>query len=182
MAENKDIYKLLKTIVVLLISMLALQGIMIWRSFILEEMVTRLIPWQKATLGLETNQPAPDFRLSLLGEKREVSLETFKSRPFLLVFSDASCPHCQQMHPELLAFHRAHPDFTILMILRGSPSPDLQNSGILIAPWKDKVVRAYRVPGTPWFYFIDKNGIIKASFSTTDRDYIEHVVSTFTKN
>lgn len=180
MVEDKSVQNLLKTTVMLLTLMLGLQGVILWRSFVLERRVityfSQTISPRESSLGLSLNQPAPEFRVTVLGSQKEISLETFAGRPFLMVFSNMDCPHCIEMHPRLLAFHRSHPDLPVLMFLKGTPSEDLQESGIWIAPWDEGVVEVYQVPGTPWFYVIDEQGIIRASFTAKTQAGIEQMI------
>ncbi len=84
------------------------------------------------------------------------------------------------MHPNLLAFHHSHPDFAILMFLKGTPSKDLQASGIWIASWDEDIAEAYQVPGTPWFYLIDEKGIIRVSTTAKTQAKIEQMISILT--
>lgn len=171
---------LLKTIVMLLTLMLALQGIIIWRTFILERQVAtyfaQSISPREHSLGLPEDQPAPEF------QSKEITLETFAGSPFLMVFSDMKCPHCIEMHSGLLAFHHAHPDFPILMFLRGIPPEDLQESGIRIVPWDEGVAEVYQVPGTPWFYLIDETGVIRASFTAKTKTRLEQITGILADN
>ena len=75
--------------------------------------------------------------------------------------------------PELKRFSETYLDTPVLMISRGS-NEDNQNvikeTGLnfpfLI--WDDDVAEGYQVPGTPFFFLIDEEGLISnAGFATT---------------
>jgi peroxiredoxin len=60
--------------------------------------------------GLKAGTPAPDFRLPRVDGRGELSLEEFRGRRVLLVFSDPHCGPCNSLAPELEKFHRAQMD------------------------------------------------------------------------
>jgi peroxiredoxin len=64
--------------------------------------------------GLKAGTAAPDFRLPCL-DGTERSLQDFRGRRVLLVFSDPHCGPCQAVAPDLQKFHRA--------TVRRNPSP-----------------------------------------------------------
>src|SRR6516225_9535910 len=70
--------------------------------------------------GLKAGEPAPDFRLPCL-DGTERSLQAFRGRRVLLVFSDPHCGPCQALAPHLEQFHRAHRNLSVVMISRGEP-------------------------------------------------------------
>jgi peroxiredoxin len=55
--------------------------------------------------GLKAGTPAPDFRLPCL-DGSERSLQDFRGRRVLLIFSDPRCGPCNALAPELERFHR----------------------------------------------------------------------------
>jgi len=55
--------------------------------------------------GLKAGTVAPDFRLPRV-DGGELSLDEFRGRRVLLVFSDPECGPCNQLAPELEKFHR----------------------------------------------------------------------------
>ena len=56
--------------------------------------------------GLKAGTPAPDFRLPRL-DGGELSLDEFRGKNVLLVFSDPHCGPCNALAPQLEKFHRA---------------------------------------------------------------------------
>jgi peroxiredoxin len=59
--------------------------------------------------GLKAGTPAPDFRLSRLDGRGELSLSDFRGQRVLLVFSSPDCGPCNTLAPKLEKFHRANP-------------------------------------------------------------------------
>jgi peroxiredoxin len=71
--------------------------------------------------GLKAGTPAPEFRLPKLDGTGEVSLEEYRGRPLLLVFSDPECGPCDKLAPELERQHRERPELPVLMVGRRDP-------------------------------------------------------------
>ena len=94
-----------------------------------------------------------------------VSLEDFAGREVLLVFSSTQCPACTEMYPNLRAFSERERDVQVVMISRSSVEANRQlmeeqGFGFPILTWQDTVAREYQVPGTPFFYVINGEGVI----------------------
>jgi peroxiredoxin len=117
--------------------------------------------------GLKPRMVAPPFSLPRLDGGR-VSLGDYRGRRLLLVFSSSSCPACDQVLPELEAFHRRSPDLPIVMVTRGEPDENrakVAGLGLtfpvaLQQNWE--VSRKYRKFATPAAYVIDEEGEIAA--------------------
>jgi peroxiredoxin len=117
--------------------------------------------------GLPPGTPAPAFRLPLL-TGGEVSLEEFRGRQVLLVFSSPDCGPCQALAPQLeQLYHRpSTPD--VLMISRGDPAINHQKVAehgltfpvALQRQWE--ISRAYGMFATPIGFLIDGDGNIAA--------------------
>jgi len=168
-----DVRGLLRNIIALLTILVALQGVLLWRTFVLERKVSAAVPGSPrslAELGLPVGRRAPDFEAeSLQGER--VSL------PVLLVFASETCPYCRAMFPELKAFHEAHPELPVVIFLKGEPPEVLKGTDMVIVPWNQEVVRAYRVVGVPWFYLIDAEGVVQVSQSLRTLEEMNQVLS-----
>jgi peroxiredoxin len=77
------------------------------------------------------------------------------------------------MYSELKRFSEMYLDTPVLMISRGS-NEDNQNvikeTGLNFPflTWEDDVTEEYQVPGTPFFFLTDEEGLISnAGFATT---------------
>jgi peroxiredoxin len=115
--------------------------------------------------GLKAGTPAPDFRLPGL-DGTECSLQDFRGRRVLLVFSDPHCSPCQSLAPELETFHREHPEVSLVMISRGAPKVNrtkVKEHGLtfpVLLQQQWEISRRYALFATPIAYLIDEAGII----------------------
>jgi peroxiredoxin len=117
--------------------------------------------------GLPAGTPAPAFRLPRL-EGGELSLDDYRGRRVLLVFSDPACGPCEELAPRLEQLHRTSHDPTLLMVSRG----DLDANRAMVAEhgltfpvalqrrWE--ISREYGMFATPIGYLIDQQGTIAA--------------------
>ena len=128
------------------------------------------------------NEPAPAFSLPRV-YGGQVSLESYRGRPVLLVFWTTSCPICQH---ELPVLSRLEPEMrdkgvSVLAILLGgeddaSEFMGANNINLTTAYDSDGTVgRAYRVGGVPKLVLVGNDGKVKCSRSGwTDEDTLRH--------
>jgi peroxiredoxin len=117
--------------------------------------------------GLPAGTRAPDFTLPAL-DGGSLSLEQFRGRRLLLVFSDPHCGPCDQLAPELEQAHRRGGDLQIVMVSRGDQEANRQKAAehkltfpiVLQKQWK--ISREYGMFATPIAYLIDEAGMIAA--------------------
>jgi peroxiredoxin len=117
--------------------------------------------------GLPAGTPAPGFVLPAL-EGGALSLEQFRGRPVLLVFSDPNCGPCSQLMPHLEQFHRRTGEVQVLMISRGEREANRAKAAehgltfpiLLQKQWE--ISRAYGMFATPIAYLADEEGVIAA--------------------
>jgi peroxiredoxin len=117
--------------------------------------------------GLPAGTPAPGFRLPQL-DGGELSLEEYRGRRVLLVFSDPHCGPCDQLAPQLEQFHRRTAEIEILMVSRGDLEANRAKMAehgltfpvVLQKQWE--ISREYSMFATPIAYLIDEAGIIAA--------------------
>ena len=115
--------------------------------------------------GLKTGTPAPDFHLPLLDGRGNLSLQDFRERRLLIVFSSPHCEPCNKLAPQLEAFHRGRPDVEVVLISKDDPSENLakvKEHGlsfpvVLQQGWTTS--RSYAIFATPAAYLIEQ-GII----------------------
>jgi peroxiredoxin len=118
--------------------------------------------------GLKVGTPAPAFHLPKLDGTGELSLEAYRGRPLLLVFSDPECEPCDQLAPKLERLHRERPELPVLMIGRRDPGLNRQKVSklgltfpvVLQRSWEISML--YGLFSTPVAYLIDERGIIAA--------------------
>src|SRR5262249_4133782 len=102
------------------------------------------------------------------GETREASVEEYRGRPLLLVFSDPDCGPCDQLAPQLERLHRERPELPVLMVGRRDPELNRQKAAklgltfpvVLQRSWE--ISMRYGLFSTPVAYLIDERGIIAA--------------------
>jgi peroxiredoxin len=117
--------------------------------------------------GLPVGTPAPDFQLPRL-DGGELSLEAYRGRRVLLVFSDPKCSPCDHLMPALERVAAQMRDLQVLMVSRGDTKANrakVAEHGLtfpvgLQRQWE--ISRAYGMFATPIAYLIDEDGIIAA--------------------
>ena len=118
--------------------------------------------------GLPAGTQAPAFRLpDLVG--RDASLEDYRGRRVLLVFSDPQCGPCDTITSDLAAFHAEHgaDALEIVMVSRGPVEENRRKAEahgvefrLLVQPgWR--VSKEYGIFATPVAFLIDENGVIE---------------------
>lgn len=173
--ENSRIEKLLLMLMsVIIILMVMSIGLFLRMNQLQSLVVQALAPLQGAfqpSEGLAVGTQAPHFSLTSTGGQI-VSLTDYDEGSLLLVFSSTTCPACQDKHPMLKAFNELHPDFTLLIISKGSEEDNqtlVQEQGFTfpVLIWKDEVADAYQVPGVPHFYVIENGMVAYGGFATS---------------
>jgi peroxiredoxin len=118
--------------------------------------------------GLKAGTPAPAFTLPDLNG-RDVSLEEYRGKQVLLVFSDPHCGPCNQLAPDLARLHRVHQDngLAVVMIGRGDVEENrrkAQEHGLefpVVLQKKWEVSREYGIFATPVAFLVGEDGMIK---------------------
>ena len=123
--------------------------------------------------GLKAGTPAPAFRLPDI-HGGTVSLDQFRGRKLLLVFSDPQCGPCDQLAPKLAELHRKHENngLAVVMVGRGDPEQNRKKAikhGIsfpLVLQEKWKLSRQYGIFATPVAFLVGKDGVIARNVAT----------------
>jgi peroxiredoxin len=123
--------------------------------------------------GLKAGTPAPAFDLPDVGGGT-VSLESYRGRRVLLVFSDPDCAPCQELAPELARLHREHRDegLELIMVGRGDIEQNrakAKEHGVefpvaLQDRWK--LSKEYGTFATPVGFLIGEDGVIQRNVAT----------------
>lgn len=118
----------------------------------------------------EIGRPAPDFTLGDL-DGRNVSLSAYKGRPVVLYFWASWCRYCRDEMPRLdewLQDAQQSADFVLfavnIMESAATVQETLEALGVDLPVLLDRdghVARQYLVYGTPSYYFIDAEGILR---------------------
>ena len=115
--------------------------------------------------GLKAGEAAPDFRLPRI-DGGELSLEEFRGRRVLLVFSDPHCGPCAELAPRLQEIHLERPELNVLVISRGDVEENREKASELgltfpiVLQQKWEVSLKYAMFATPIAYLIDEQGIL----------------------
>jgi peroxiredoxin len=118
--------------------------------------------------GLPPGTPAPRFTLPDL-DGQLVSLDGYRGRRVLLVFSDPQCGPCNELAPQLASFDRQHHDngLAVVMVGRGDREENrrkAQELGLqfpLVVQDQWKLSKEYGIFATPVAFLIDPNGVIE---------------------
>lgn len=160
---------MLMGIVILL--MVAIVGLFLRMNQLQREILTALAPLQaeamEQEMGLEIGAQAPDFALPDTNGAM-VSLGDYAGQKVLLAFSSTHCSACKEVYPHLSVFSESQQDVHVVMI---SPGPAEENQQLVqaqdfafpvlpVSGWNDEVMLDYQVPGVPFFYVVDGEGII----------------------
>lgn len=130
--------------------------------------------------GLEKGIKAPPVELYTI-DKNLTSVADFLGQKVLLVFTATTCPYCKEVYPVLSSFEQQHPEFQVLMVSNGTEDENLtlaqeEQLKFTVLTWEDRVAQIYQVPGTPYFYYIDADGIIvNAGFLNTSTQLEEFI-------
>jgi peroxiredoxin len=117
--------------------------------------------------GLKAGTPAPAFSLPDI-HGRLTTLEEFRGRRVLLVFSDPHCGPCDALAPELVRLHKEHRDngMAFVMVGRGDAEENRRKAEqhgfdfpvVLQERWR--LSKAYGIFATPVAFLVDERGII----------------------
>jgi peroxiredoxin len=129
--------------------------------------------------GLKAGTHAPIFHLPDL-QGHMVSLEEYRGRRVLLVFSDPQCGPCDELAPHLVRLHReyANDGLGVIVVGRGNAEENHRKAAqhgfefpVLIQDRKWKVSKEYGILATPVAFLIGENGDI-ARDAAVGRDAI----------
>jgi peroxiredoxin len=117
--------------------------------------------------GIPAGSHAPLFDLPDL-HGRKVSLDDYRGRPVLVVFSDPDCGPCDSVAPDLARFHREHRDngLDVLMVSRGEPEENRRKAAehgvefpvVIQRGWR--LSKKYGIFATPIAFLVDERGVI----------------------
>lgn len=118
--------------------------------------------------GLDRGKTAPDF--SLTDQYGNVQkLGNLKGKPAVVLFGSPHCSPCRILLPQLNEWARAHPEVGVVWLNAASPEESLKfvsdtGAEIPVAPYspQENLMDKYRVRVTPFMFFLDENGVIRA--------------------
>ena len=174
MSESRTQVLLLMLMGVVILLMVIIVGLFVRMNQLQQEVLTALEPLQamRGPQGLDIGTQSLAFSLpNATGQM--VALEDFAGQKVLLAFSSTECPACAEVWPPLKTFSQREGDVQVVMISRGSAEENRQlmeeqGFDFPVLAGDDAIARGYQVPGTPFFYVIDGDGVIaNAGFAGT---------------
>jgi hypothetical protein len=117
--------------------------------------------------GLAVGSPAPELRVPLV-EGGELSLQTLRGEPVLLVFVDPDCAASRALLPELIALERRGACPRLVLISRGQATAGRDwatrhgASGPIGLQNGWEVSRGFGIVATPVAFLLDRCGIVAA--------------------
>lgn len=132
--------------------------------------------------GLSDGTPAPNFNLPALDGKK-VSLQQFRGRRVLLVFSDPGCGPCDSLAPRLERLARRTPDVQVVMVSRGELAVNrakavqygLTFPVVLQRSWE--VSRRFEMFATPIAYYVDQQGVVTGNIAVGPEQILRLLVA-----
>jgi peroxiredoxin len=115
--------------------------------------------------GIKPGTKAPVFSLPDL-DGRVRSLDEYRGRRVLLVFSDPDCGPCDALAPDLVKLQKERPDLRLIMVSRGDVAANREKARFNGFPFpvviQDgwKLSKEYGIFATPVAFLIDRNGFI----------------------
>jgi peroxiredoxin len=130
--------------------------------------------------GIKAGTPAPAFTLPDL-DGQDISLEDYRGKQVLLIFSDPHCGPCNQLAPELARLHRQHRDNGLALIMVGRGDVDenrdkAQEHGMefpVVLQKKWEVSRKYGIFATPVAFLVGEDGLIKKNVAVGSEAILE---------
>ncbi len=128
---------------------------------------------KRSAIPVPVEFPAPELELTDL-EGNVVSLADYHGQVVLVNNWATWCPPCKAEMPTLQAFYEDHNEkgFTIIAIDAGDPVADVaqfvKDYGLSFPVWADltqKATVAFRNPGLPSSYLIDRQGVVRLAWT-----------------
>ena len=133
---------------------------------------------------------APDLNLQDL-DGNPVSLADYRGQVVLLNNWATWCPPCKAEMPDLEAYHEAHKDegFTVIAVNAGDRPSEVatfvQSYRLTFPVWPDpntETLRAFGIQGLPTSYLIDRNGMVRATWTgAITQDVLEEYITPYIK-
>jgi cytochrome c biogenesis protein CcmG/thiol:disulfide interchange protein DsbE len=181
-SRTETLILMLMAIVILL--MVAIAGLFLRMMQLQGQVLAALESFQVVSSpgeGLEVGTRAPNFALNDT-EGQTVALADLTGQRVLLAFSSTHCPACKEMYPHLKAFSENPPEIQVVMISRGSAEENRQlmaeqGFDFPVLAWEDAMAGDYQVPGTPFYYAIDGEGIIVSKGFANSLEQLHELVA-----
>ncbi|MBE3142003.1 MAG: TlpA family protein disulfide reductase [Thermoplasmata archaeon] len=181
--ENKPHVLLSILMVIVILLMIAIAALFLRMNQLQETVVAALSSSQGQPVGLAIGTSAPEFAL-VDTNGVDVSLIDYSGHWVLLGFTSITCPVCKTTYPYIKKFSEERSDIQVILISKGSAEENqqlVQEQGfhfpvLTIGDEPTGVILEYKVPGTPFFYLIDKSGVIRSVGFANTTDQIHALV------
>ncbi len=147
-------------------------------------------PESGSAIPLEVSYAAPELSLTDL-QGSPVALADYQGTVVLVNNWATWCPPCKAEMPTLQAYYEEHKGqgFTIIAIEAGDPLAEVVSFvaeyGLTFPVWPDaamKSIGAFRNPGLPSSYVIDRSGTVRLAWAgAVSRDILEKYVTPLLK-
>jgi methylamine dehydrogenase accessory protein MauD len=122
---------------------------------------------------------APDFSLTdQYGNLQRPA--DYRGRPLLLLFGSPTCGPCKVLLPELHSWAAEHAEVGVVWLNLASPEENMRYASEMGATLpmsahtpKDGVVERFKVRVTPFLFFLDEQGIVRAKGLANTRDALD---------
>ncbi len=184
MNKSKTEILLLLLMGVVIVLMVTNLGLFIRMDQLQQEILQALLPLQQDSQrpeSLPAGTKAPSFNLQGV-DGQMISLDDFSGESIMLVFSSTACLACQNIYPSLREFNKHHPELAFLMISKGSEDENKQliqqqDFAFPVVGLQDDVAKAYHVSVIPFFYLIDRDGVIVKGNFISSLEQLENLVN-----
>jgi methylamine dehydrogenase accessory protein MauD len=129
--------------------------------------------------GIELGTLAPDFRLTDQYGNVQRPID-YRGRPLLVLFGSPNCGPCKVLLPELHEWAADHPEVGVLWLNLASAEENAryaQDNGATLPMSAhtpaDGVVERFKVRVTPFLFFLDERGIVRAKGLANTRDALD---------
>jgi peroxiredoxin len=168
---------------IIILLMIAIVGMFIRMNQLQNAILVALQPFQTTgtTAGLEIGVEAPRFELADT-DGNQVSLEDFAGQKVLLGFMSLRCRACGPLYADLADLAETEQSVQFIVVSEGSLKENrrLVQQQALVFPvlvWDELVAAQYELPGTPFFYLVDEDGVIVERGVATTLGQVEELVA-----
>lgn len=166
-------------IAILVLLVLANLGIFI-RITRLENQINEIFNPVTVKVGLNSGTAAPDFSLTNL-KNETTTLSDYRGKKVFIVFSSTDCLYCKEFWPQIEEFQKKFPEVKIVMVSKGTDEENLvmieeNDFSFDVLRWDEEMIQSYQVPGTPFLYLIDENGMVQFSGFSEELREIEQLI------
>ncbi len=183
--ENKTNILLSVLLIITILLMIAIIGLFIQMNQLQNKVIAQLSAqeFEGQEIGIKLGTEVPELELfNLAGDK--VTLRDFRGDWVLLGFTSINCSVCGTTYPHIKEFNESREDVQIVLVSQGSYEETkkmVRDQGfsfpvLILDDNEFEVIQKFQVPGTPFFYLIDKNGEVRSLGFVNTQEHINQMV------